>query len=512
MSRSRPSSVAGAAVLVTMVTIVSAVLGLGRDIVIAAVFGAGGDMDGYFVALGLMNVVLGLLASATSKAAVPVLSRQSTESDGVRLSGQTLSVAISVVVVGLGLATILMQLVVGNVVAVVAPGFGPVQAESAEHLTRIVLIATVLIAGTNLLAAAAQARRRFFWSAVQGIPFNVVMIGSAAIFGPDHGVTALAWGFVAGSAARLLVQIPPLRQLRIRLRPSLRLSDPGFVSMFRLVPPMLVGSAIGNVNTLVDRAVGSAIGDGVISSLSYAWRLVGLADTVLIASLVVALYPALSTAAADPGEMKRLVDRGLSATMVILVPTAITLVVAAGSVAEAVFQRGAFTTADTELTATALRWYAPAVLALGWREVVVRASYALDDSRRPLAVAVVAMSVNVVGDLTLGLAFGVPGLAASTSASLLVAAAANTWLLARRHHAVNMPAMRGILRRTMFAGVVAGAVAVATAHLPVSTHPLLETATVGGGCILAFVLVTLALRGPEADVLRSVPRLLRRTG
>lgn len=497
--------------LITALTVVSTVLGLGRDIVIAAVFGAGGELDGYFVALGLMNVVLGLLASAMAKAAVPVLSRQESDDGGPRGSSRTLSVAISVMVIGLGIATILMQLAVGEVVGILAPGFGPAQAESTEHLTRIVLIATVLIAATNLLAAAAQSRRRFFWSSVQGIPFNVIMIGSAAIFGPDHGVTALAWGFVAGSAARLLAQVPPLRRLGLRIRLSMRLSDPGFRSIFRLVPPLLMGSAIGNVNTLVDRAVGSAIGDGVISSLSYAWRLVGLADTVLIASLVVALYPALSTAG-ERTEMQRLAGRGLSATVVVLVPVVITLVVAAGPAVEAIFQHGNFTATDADLTASALRWYAPAVLALGWREVMVRASYALEDSKRPLVVAVVAMTVNVVGDLTLGITFGVPGLAASTSASLLVAAVANTWLLARRHHAVDVPAMAGLLRRTAVAGVVALAVALGAGRLPVDAHPLLKTTIIGASCLAAFVLMTLALRGPEAAVLRSIPQLLRRSG
>jgi putative peptidoglycan lipid II flippase len=91
------------------------------------------------------------------------------------------------------------------------------------------------------------------------------MIVAAGVFGPRHGVIALAVGFVVGSAARLLAQLVPLRQLGVRLLPALDLGDPGFRTIARLVPPLLLGSAVGNANTLVDRAVASVQGEGTLS-------------------------------------------------------------------------------------------------------------------------------------------------------------------------------------------------------------------------------------------------------
>ena len=110
-----------------------------------------------------------------------------------------------------------MALAANSVVMVLAPG-SKGEAELAASLTRIVLIATVLISGTNLLAAAAEAHRRFFWSAMQGVPFNLIMIAAAVLFGPRYGVCALAVGFVVGSAARLLCQFIPIHALGLRLR------------------------------------------------------------------------------------------------------------------------------------------------------------------------------------------------------------------------------------------------------------------------------------------------------
>ena len=238
-------SVTRAAALVTVLTAASTLLGFTRDVVIAAVFGAGAELDAFFVAQGLMNVVLGTVAGAMTKAAVPVVAREANaEGDRCR-SHRSVDVALTVTLIVLGAGSLLMWLAVTPVVTVLAPGFDGDHADLARQLTRVVLIATVLIAGTNLLAGLVQGHGRFGWSGLQGVPFNLVMIGAAALFGPQYGVIALAWGFVAGSAARLLMQVVPVHQLGTRLRPSLRLSDPGFREIARLVPALLVGQRGG---------------------------------------------------------------------------------------------------------------------------------------------------------------------------------------------------------------------------------------------------------------------------
>jgi putative peptidoglycan lipid II flippase len=497
------SGIAQAAALVTGLTAASAVLGFLRDVVIAGVFGAGGELDAYLVAQGLMNLVLALVAGAMAKSTVPVLAAQnSTDDDGTKAS-HTLSVVLTVTLLVLGIGSLVMALAASSVVTVLAPGFKGAQADLAASLTRIVLIATVLISGTNLLAAAAEAHRRFFWSAMQGVPFNLIMIVAAVVFGPRYGVYALAVGFVVGSGARLLCQLVPIRAIGLRLRASLDVKDPGFRSIAKLIPPLLIGSALGNANTMVDRAVGSMVGEGTISALSYAWRIISLGQTLLVASLLTALYPAFGAAAGsrDLQEMRRLVGRGLSTVATVLMPVWGFLMVC--SLVALVFEHGSFSPSDTQRTATAMLWYAPALLALGWREMVVRASYALGDSRRPVTVFVMAMTINVVGDFTLGLTFGIAGLAASTSLSVLFAAVANTVLLGRRHDAVELRSLPLMVGRTAAAAAVGTAAAglvywlldrVLGAGL---INELLLVSAVGLTLVAVFVGVLYALRAPE---------------
>ena len=508
------SGIAQAAALVTGLTALSAVLGFLRDVVIAGVFGAGAQLDAFLVAQGLMNLVLAMIAGAMAKATVPVLAAQnsaaqnSTEGDSNK-AAHTLSVVLTVTLLVLGLGSLIMALAASSVVTVLAPGFKGEQAELAASLTRIVLIATVLISGTNLLAAAAEAHRRFFWSAMQGVPFNLIMIVAAVVFGPRYGVYALAVGFVVGSGARLLCQLVPIHALRLRLRASWDLKDPGFRSIAKLIPPLLVGSALGNANTMVDRAVGSMVGEGTISALSYAWRIISLGQTLLVVSLLTALYPAFGAAAGsrDLQEMRRLVGRGLSTVATVLMPVWGFLMVCSVPLVALVFEHGSFTPSDTQHTATAILWYAPALLALGWREMVVRASYALGDSRRPVTVFIMAMTINVVGDFTLGLTFGIAGIAASTSLSVLFAAVANTVLLGRRHDAVDLRSLPLMVGRTGAAAAVgtaagAGVYWLLDPHLGTGlVNEILLLVPVGLTLVAVFIGVLYALRAPERRLL-----------
>ncbi|MDQ3481305.1 MAG: oligosaccharide flippase family protein, partial [Actinomycetota bacterium] len=338
----RPGVARAAAVLVAL-TAVSQLLGFVRDAVIAALFGAGAALDAYLVAQSVMNLVLALVAGAMARAIVPPVSRAAAVDDGLR-ANRTVQTALTFTVLVLVGGSMLMFVAADLVVATLAPGFDPATSTLAVELTRIVLVATVFIAATDILAAAAQAHGRFFHSGLQGIPFNLVMIGAAVGFGASLGIHALAMGFVVGSAVRLLVQLPAVRAARLRLRPRLDLRDSDFLEVRRLAPPILLSSAVVNVNTLVDRAVGSAQGEGTIAALSFGWRIVTLVDTMLVVSVAAALYPAFSALGAPDrrDDLRALVDRSLGVMLVILAPVVALLTVAAEPIVTLIFGRGDF--------------------------------------------------------------------------------------------------------------------------------------------------------------------------
>lgn len=518
VSRSAGTVVVRSTALLTALAAVSGLLGFGRDAAIAAVFGVDSAVDAYLVAQGLMNLVLALVAGAIAKALVPTVSRAVAAGEP-RRSHPVVGTVLTATVLILVPAAVAMAVAAEAVIAVLAPGFPPEVAAEAARLTRIVLLATVLVAGTDILAAVCQAHGRFFFSGLQGIPFNLAMIGFTVALGARWGGDALAVGFVVGSGLRLLVQLPAVRAARLRLRPSLRVRNRDVIEVLRLVPALLLGTALVNVNTLVDRGVGSGEAEGTISALSFGWRLVTLPYTLLIISLVAALYPTMSALAAPErrSELRWVTGRSLGMVLVVLAPIVVLFLVVTEPLVRVVFGRGAFDARAVEMTATAISWFALGLLGVAVVEVCARTFYALGDTWTPVALAVLGMVVNVIGDLVLGRLFGVAGIAAATTASFLVVATGQAVALHVQHRAVHLGALMGrVLRCAMAAATAGGAAWLLVAALPMSYGELrsdvILVAVAGSGCVAVYFGTLAVLRGPELhEVGAIIARLRRRT-
>ncbi len=507
--------VAHSALLVTALTGASQLLGFVRDAVNAWAFGASSDYDAYLVAQGMMNLVLAMIASAMAKATVPTVARAAERRQprlGVHSAQVGLTVAICVLVAG----SALMWWGSPQIVALLAPGFDARTTATAIELTRIMVVASVFIAGTNILAAAAQAHRKFFAAGVQGVPFNLVMITAAVAFGGVFGVRAIAVGFVVGSFIRFVSQIPTARHLGMSLRPSFDLRDPGFREMRRLLPLLLVGSAVGNINTLVDRAVGSTVGAGVISALGYGYRLVQLPYALLVVTLATVLYPSLGAVSLPEqrAELRRLVHHGISMLIVLLAPIVAILITVGRYLVIAVFARGDFTRPAIDKTTIAVSCFAVGLFGLGIREVLARTAYSLGDARAPVGSTIVGIAVNVVGDLLLGPTLGVAGIAVSTAVSLLVAAGLLALRMRGRHDAVRPRQL------TPVAGVAVGSALVAAfaglgtlAAISETFHPgdtpgLWTACAIGATTTLCIVVVyVVLLRAAHRPELREITML-----
>jgi putative peptidoglycan lipid II flippase len=275
--------------------------------------------------------------------------------------------------------------------------------------------------------------------------------------------------------------------------------------MAGLVPALLVGSAVGQVNTLVDRAVGSSVGEGAIAALSYGWHVVGLADTLVVVTVGTTLYPALAAAARPgrSGDLQDLVRRSCGVLLVLVTPVAVVLAVAAEPVVGLLLGRGAFDAEAVQLTALAVTAYSAGLLGLALREPATRAFYALGNSRTPVLLALVGMAVNVVGDLTLGVRYGVLGLAASTSASLLLVAVLTLWRLGRAVEGLSLGGVRRCCAQVAVAAVLAAVPAWAVSRTGDGVLTVVATAAT---CLVVYLPALRLLRCAELVELTVVLR------
>lgn len=512
-ARRRAGRIAGAAVLIATLTALSRVFGFAREAVFASVFGASGDLDAYFVALGGPNVIVALVATATVTTSVPILSRLVAEGREEQ-AGHAWGSLFVAVTAGVVVGAAVLAALADQVVRVTAPGFPEERMELAADLMRVVLAGAVLVAVMNLLTGLLQSHRHFFWPAVVGIPFNLTMIGAALFFGGEFGVYSIAVGFVVASLVRVLVQLPGLRRSGARPRLGLHLRDPYVRMMLALAPLVLLGHVITNANTIVDRLVGSTQEEGTISALNYAFRLVMLPHALVVLALLQALYPAMGgsqRAGAPSGELSALVRGGFGVIGLLLVPAAAALLVLREPLVELAYERGEFGATSTSLTAAAVGGYALGLLFLGWRDLIARAFYAVEDARTPVVAALAGMVVNIVGDVTLGLRYGAAGLATATT---LAAATSLVWLLVsydRRFGRQLLLLVGRSTSRVLAAGALAGGAMAAVYDLSSGALVARLGAAVTAG-LAVYVLALVLFRSAELrELAGALRRLLRRT-
>jgi putative peptidoglycan lipid II flippase len=436
------SRLARSAGIIGLATMTSRVLGLVREQVLAYYFGAGNAMDAFVIAFRIPNLLRDLFAEgAMSAAFVPTFTRQLTLSGkprawqlGNNVITAIIAITIPLVILGIVFAEPLVRLY--------AEDFGrvPGKLELTVQLTRIMLPFLTLVALAAAMMGMLNALHRFFVPALSPAMFNVgTIVCAVALVGvmPRLGldpVVAIAIGTIVGGLGQILLQWPALRRQGFRYRPSFDWSDPELRRVAVLMGPSIIGLAAVQVNLFVNSILATSEGTGAVSWLSYAFRLMYLPIGLFGVSIATAAIPGISTHAAreEISAMRGAISRGLRMMLMLNVPATLGLVALARPVVGLIFERGEFTTADTNATATALMFYAPGLIGYSFVKLASPAFYALHDSRTPVVVSILTMALNILLNITLVKLMGYPGLALGTALAALFNASVLLWRLRGR--------------------------------------------------------------------------------
>ena len=409
----------------------SRLLGALRQVVIANEFGASAELDAWFVAMRLPDLVFQVLAGATlASAFIPVYARYVLRR-GEDEAWQLASIVLNWVLI----ATIALALVVlvfaDWIVPALAPGLGDDSGmkealrDDAIFLTRVMLISPVLFAVSGMITGMLNARRHFLLPALAPMLYNLAIILGALTLSGRFGVEGLAIGVIVGSGLHLIVQLPGLVAARARLSLSIDLRHRGAREVLRLMGPRMIGLAALQVNLIVLTFFASFEGNSAISALNFAMSVLLFPVGVFGMSLAMAMFPTLAERAAGggEGEVGELVGRGLRFTLFLTIPAGVGLMLLHEPLVRALFERGAFDAEATALVSGAVLFYAIGLPAHAAIEVLSRGFYALSDTRTPVMFAVTAMLINLVLAAALVDPLGVEGLALALSVATLVEAA-----------------------------------------------------------------------------------------
>jgi putative peptidoglycan lipid II flippase len=433
------NSVSSAAGIVILGFLGSRVLGLLRSVVIADSFGTDPELDAYWVAFRLPDLVFQVLAGATLSAAfIPTFSRvalQGGEAAAWRLAASVLNIVAVATLVAASLALIFAPLLV----PLLAPGLGEASGRQPElhrlavELTRLMLLSPIFFGISGMATGMLHARERFLAPAVAPMIYNASIIFGAIALAPAWGIHGLAAGVVIGSGGHLLVQLPALRAAGARWGPSFDLRSEGVREVARLMGPRVLGLAAGQVNLVVVIFFASFVSDGAVSAINYAFLMMMLPVGVAGMAISTALFPTLAqqAAAQQLTALRRSLSDGLRVILFLAIPASVGLLLLAEPAVRLLFQRGAFDAASTELVVDALMLFSVGIFAHAGIEMLSRGFYALSDTRTPVRFAIFSMVANVALCAAFVAPFGLRGLAAAAS----LAAIAEFVLLLRASHA-----------------------------------------------------------------------------
>lgn len=402
------------------------VVGLVRQILILDRFGAGPDLDAFYAAQRLPDILFNLVAGgALASAFLPAFTGFLTRSDAAgawRLASGVLSLVAAVLVVLSALAAWQAPAVIEYVLAAGFAAAGNAgQFELSVRLLRILLLSPAIFGLSGLLMGILNAHQRFLLPALAPTFYWLGMIFGLMVLTPTLGIDGLAWGGVLGAILHLLVQLPGLRGLEPRLQPRWGAADPAVREVLTLMGPRLLGVAAVQLNFLVATNLATFLSPGNVAALSVAWQVFTMPQVVIAQAIAVAAMPTFARLVAQ-GERAALRDSladTVRAVLFLALPAALGLIVLAGPIVALLFERGEFDAADTVLVAQVLVAYALGLASHSVLEIVVRAFHANKDTWTPVWVGALAMLLNVGLNYAL-ISIGAPGLAlANTIATTL---------------------------------------------------------------------------------------------
>jgi putative peptidoglycan lipid II flippase len=437
-------------------------VGLARQILVTKVFGTQAEFDAFNAANRVAESLFLLVAGgALSSAFIPTFTGLLTK--GERKAAWELASAINnlarlILTLGSAVAAIFAPQIVRYILA---PGFAenPAQEALTIQLLRLMLPSAVIFGLSGLVMGILNSHQVFFIPALTPAMYQIGMIFGVLVLSPKMGIFGLAWGVVIGAVMHLLLQAPALVKLHGQYIPTLGLKLSAVREVVTLMGPRLLGVAVVQLNFWINARLASHMPVGSYTGVVLAFTLMLMPQAAIAQSVAIAAMPTFSAqfALGKLDELRTSLAASLRGTLLLAIPACLGLMLLRKPIIEFLYQRGEFDVHSTELVAWALLWYAAGLIGHAIVEILSRAFYAVHDTRTPVLVGIVVMSLNVAFSILFAGAFGrwgwMPhgGLALANSLATALEAGGLIYLMSRR--------LNGMRGKYIFQGAVQASIA-----------------------------------------------------
>ncbi len=411
-------SLIGSAGAVSSATLISRILGLVREQVLAAYFGAGFFTDAFLVAFRIPNLLRDLFAEgAMSASFVPNFTKHLKDfgkEDAMRLA----STVINFLLVVLSAVTLFIFLFAKYLVFILASGFTPEKVELTVTLTRIMSPFLLFVALAAIFMGILNTFGRFFIPSFAPAVFNICLILAGIFLSPLmpriglEPIVSMAIGALAGGLGQLAIQIPSAWKVGFKHRFSASLTHPGLKKILILMIPATFGLAVTQISILVDNQIASFYGDGPVSWINYSFRIMMLPIGLFGVAIATANLAAVSKDASrkDIPALKETLSKSIRLAGLLTIPSTVGIIVLREPIIKILYERGRFGNFDTIQTSKVLLFFAIGLYAYSLIKIMVPTYYALGDTKTPVKISAFALFTKIILNLIFIITFPLMGL------------------------------------------------------------------------------------------------------
>ncbi|MFC1622921.1 murein biosynthesis integral membrane protein MurJ [Patescibacteria group bacterium] len=462
-------SVAGAALIVSVTGIISRLLGLFRDRVLASKFGAGDVLDVYYAAFRVPDLIYNLLiAGALSAAFIPVftgLITKKKKKDAWRLASGLMFFQVAVII----LISVVLIIFAPQVMKIVTPGFPEEKLGDVVNFTRVMFLSPIFLGISAIFGGILTSFKKFFIYSIAPILYNIGIIIGAVFFVDHLGIIGLAWGVILGAVLHMAIQYPSVKKSGfkfvfdwVKVR-----KDRNLGKVFKLMAPRSLAVGVNQVNLLVITIFASTLASGSLAVFNFANNIQSVPLGLFGISFAVAAFPMLSVSVAkrDDDRFIYVFSRTARRILFFVIPSSVFLFMLRAEIVRIIFGAGKFDWEDTEATLWVMGFLSLSLFAQSMIPLLARSFYALENTKTPFYIALFSEAVNIISIVILIERFEIIGLAIAFSLTSVVNMALLAYFLRRKFGTMDDKRIISSVSKFVIGSVFSGMMIYLTRHV-----------------------------------------------
>jgi putative peptidoglycan lipid II flippase len=421
------NNVAVAAALVAFFSLLSRLLGVVRDRILAGRFGAGAELDMYYAAFRVPDLVFNLLVlGALSAGFIPIFTSlikeksSDSESSENHEAWDLANNVLNHLLIATSLLALLGSLFSRELVQVMTPGFSQAQRELTATMTRIMFLSPILLGASSIFGGILQSFKRFLAYSLAPVMYNLGIIFGAVFLVGRFGLIGLSWGVVLGALCHLGIQYLAAKKLGYNYSLFFKRRDPQARKIGRMMVPRTLSLAISQINLVATTVIASGLSAGSLAIFNFANNLQSFPVGVFGISFAIAAFPTLSSLAFDKDRLVNSFTQAFKQILFFVIPATVMMIALRAQIIRVVLGTGEFNWRDTIETMGALGYFSLSLFAQATIPLLVRVFYARHNSSTPFWIGLVSVFVNIVLAFYLAPLMGVAGLALAFSVGNIV--------------------------------------------------------------------------------------------